>query len=133
MEETDAGLVVSGKVDLDTERGRDVWRSVKSNRVSFSFGLMVTDSVMRDDGVRELRAVDLYEISVTPTPANSDTRVLGWKSARTAAPWVDDEGQQFLRRIRDLEQMQRASLLDGAPARKAVWTAPIRVERFEVE
>jgi phage head maturation protease len=47
MEETDAGLVVSGKIDLETERGRDVWRSVKSNRVSFSFGFLVVDSALR--------------------------------------------------------------------------------------
>jgi hypothetical protein len=51
----------------------------------------------------------------------------------TGTPDVSAEGQQFLRRIRDLEQMQRAGLFDEVPARKAVLTAPVKVERFEVE
>src|SRR5512144_1463467 len=33
MVETSKGLEVSGKVDLDTERGRELWRSLKKNRI----------------------------------------------------------------------------------------------------
>jgi hypothetical protein len=40
------------------------------------FGFMATDSIKRADGVRELREVDVFEISIVPAPANPDTRFL---------------------------------------------------------
>src|SRR5215207_859927 len=42
MAETEEGLEVAGRIDLDTEQGRDVWRSVKANRIGFSFGYLAT-------------------------------------------------------------------------------------------
>jgi RNA polymerase sigma factor (sigma-70 family) len=71
-----------------------------------------------------------------PTPANSDTRMLGWKSAAAA----DDEAQSLLRIFRDLERRQRAGEFDdpvgseaATPARKSVPIGPIEVARFPVE
>jgi hypothetical protein len=80
MVESSAGLKVRGKVDLDTERGRTVWRLVKANTVGFSFGYMPTKSRKRSDGGRELLELDIFEISITPSPMNNRTRVLSTKS-----------------------------------------------------
>jgi hypothetical protein len=47
---------------------------------ALSFGYMVTDSFKRPDGIEELREIDLFEVSLTPAPANPDTRILSFKS-----------------------------------------------------
>jgi HK97 family phage prohead protease len=73
------GLVVGGRVDLDTDRGQQVWRLLKSNTIGFSFGFVMNQSHTRSDGVREISSVDLYEITATFRPTNDRTRVLSTK------------------------------------------------------
>lgn len=81
MRETDAGLYVEGKVDIhDSDIARDAWRSMKNGAMSLSIGYLVTRQHKRDDGIRELRGIDLFEISIVPHPANADTKILGTKS-----------------------------------------------------
>ncbi|HEX6116948.1 MAG TPA: HK97 family phage prohead protease [Solirubrobacterales bacterium] len=63
-----------------TQLAREAWRSVKKNRVGLSFGYLVTDDLDRSDGVKELLAIDLFEITLTGVPANADARVLSTKS-----------------------------------------------------
>jgi uncharacterized protein len=83
LKETDEGLLVEGQLHLEeSERAREIWRSVKSGAISLSFGYLVKSEHTRDDGIRELTQLDLYEISLTPAPANSDTRVLSTKSVK---------------------------------------------------
>jgi HK97 family phage prohead protease len=72
-------VVASGKVDLDTDRGRQVWRLMKSGSIGFSFGYITTAS-KRADGGRTITALDVFEISATPAPMNADTRVLSTKA-----------------------------------------------------
>ena len=55
---------------------------MKSDSIGVSFGYLITDKEDADDGVRLLKGVDLFEISLTAVPMNSDTRILSWKSAR---------------------------------------------------
>jgi HK97 family phage prohead protease len=76
-----AGLYVKGKLDLDhSEVARHAWRSMKDNRVGLSFGYMTVKS-QRRDGINHLLELDLYEISIVPSPANPQTRILEMKSA----------------------------------------------------
>jgi HK97 family phage prohead protease len=85
MIESDEGLHVEGKLDLEgSEVARQAWRSMKNGTISLSFGFLVTDARKRDDGVRELLGIDLFEVSLTPAPANPQTRVTSMKSARGA-------------------------------------------------
>ena len=60
-------------------------------RLPLSFGYVVQDSEVRADGVKELRKIDLFEVTPTPKPANADTRVLAYKSAErddtAGLPW----------------------------------------------
>lgn len=80
MWESDAGLEVSGRVDLDDELGRKVWKSLKRGRIAFSFGFLTVKSRERPDGVKELLELDIFEVSVTASPMNNMTRVLSTKS-----------------------------------------------------
>jgi hypothetical protein len=50
----------------------------------------VVNDRKREDGVRELLEHDLFEVSLTPSPANRDTRVLSMKGAHRE----DDDGAE---------------------------------------
>jgi HK97 family phage prohead protease len=86
----DGEVHADGWVDRDTPRGKQVWRLIKSGVVGFSYGYLVLDSVKRADGARELRKVDIFEISVTATPMNGGTRVTDWKSTEQPEPEVPE-------------------------------------------
>ena len=78
------GLYVEGKLDLDDiEVARGAWRSMKDNRVALSFGYMTVKSQSRD-GLNELFELDLYEISIAPSPINPQTRILEMKATAFA-------------------------------------------------
>jgi HK97 family phage prohead protease len=84
MREVEAGLYVEGTLDiLDSDVARQAWRSVKRNRIGLSFGFVVTSHRDLRGGVKELTGVDVFEVSLTPSPANSDTRILETKSLRS--------------------------------------------------
>ena len=94
MNELPEGLFVRGKLDLNNEVARDVWPRMKDNAVSLSFGYLVTDKARRPDGIRELREIDLFEVSIVPAPANADTRILSVKAERPKEePSPDDEAE----------------------------------------
>ena len=75
----DGEVVVQGQVDLDSEVGKQAWRSFKSRTIGFSFGYLALSSSKREGGGRHLTEVDVFEITATPTPMNNDTRVLSTK------------------------------------------------------
>ena len=75
MIETEEGLFVEADLDIhDSDLARQAWHSVKRNRISLSFGYIVTEDRDGADGVKELVEIDLFEMSLTPSPANADTR-----------------------------------------------------------
>ena len=83
MAELDEGLYVEGMLDLDgSEIAREAWRSMKANRLGLSFGYLVTKSQKASDGVLDLTEIDVFEITITPSPVQGDTRILSTKSVR---------------------------------------------------
>ena len=101
MEETALGLVVGGQVDLESPRGRDAWRAIKSGAFGFSIGFLIQDSRSRGKGKgRILTAVDLFEVSLTATPVVFESRVLTTKA-------IDEETNEA-----DLDSMTDAELKD---------------------
>lgn len=113
MEETDEGLQVAGKIDLDgSAKGREAWRSIKAGAMSLSFGYMVLKERKATDGVNDLHEIDLFEVSVVPSPANADTRFLELKSVPEMEPGeILEELAQLRKRIDELESAQ-----DDTPA-----------------
>jgi HK97 family phage prohead protease len=96
MRETDQGLYVEGRVHLDSDTGREAWRSMKAGTMSLSFGYLVDKSRKASEGVTELLSIDLFEVSIVPVPANADTKILETKSAdelREMAAQVEREEQ----------------------------------------
>jgi HK97 family phage prohead protease len=105
-------VVVSGWIDQSTERGKEAWRLVKSGVLGFSFGYLVLDAVKRNDGVREIRALDVFEVSCTATPMNGTTRVLSWKSRDAARARREDP--DYVPTHTELLAHEAALGLDGA-------------------
>lgn len=73
-------VIASGFVDQETDRGKHAWRLVKSGVIGFSYGFLILEAEPRAKGGLHIKAIDVFEITMTPAPANSDTRVLAYKS-----------------------------------------------------
>lgn len=78
MRETDKGLQVTGSIDLDVRRGYEAYSLLSKKMISgLSVGGYVKeeDVVYTDDNKEEFINFNLYEISVTPSPAIEEARV----------------------------------------------------------
>lgn len=96
-EQDDTGLKIDGKLVLDTQRGREAYALLKAGALDgLSFGFIVTDREYRDDGVRLVKSVDLWESSLVTFGANSLARVTEVRSQSSEIKTIRDfEG--FLR------------------------------------
>jgi HK97 family phage prohead protease len=75
------GLWVKAALNMNTQRGRDAYSDLAFGAVTeFSIGYVPTKSKYDDNGIRELMAVDLYEVSPVLVGANSETRLLSVKN-----------------------------------------------------
>lgn len=84
--EDDHGWWIKGEFDLDSPKGAQVYRLVKSGRLrelSFAYDVLAGGLVKLDDGsdAYELRDLDVFEFSFVPVGANRDTSVVAVKSA----------------------------------------------------
>lgn len=84
--EDDHGWRVKGSFDLESPKGAQVWRLVKSGRLrelSFAYDELDGGIVKLEDGTDayELRDLDVFEFSFVPVGANRDTSVVAVKSA----------------------------------------------------
>lgn len=119
LREAKEGLYVKGELDLeDSDVAREAWRSMRNNAVSLSFGYLVTKSRDREDGIRELLGIDLFEISIVPVPANPETRILSLKGAS------ETTGVRDLDTVRDEEF--RGSRRDGTRSIAGVTSSAAR-------
>ena len=92
MSETGHGFEVSGRLDLEgSAMAKEAWRSMKANAVALSFGYMVTEGGEGKDGIYEIKEIDLFEISVTPSPMNPDTRFIDLKNVQKPPPEAKDK------------------------------------------
>ena len=138
LKETRDGLLAEARLDLDgSEVARSVWRLIKSDSIGVSFGYLATEEEDAGDGVRLLKAIDIYEISLTAVPMHGDTRVVSWKSARRGEEATRPELHAVLdgfftgrtqpaskRKRRTLKQME-----EEAAEAKAVEALKAEVER----
>lgn len=86
--EKSAGLHVQGVIDLSDERGRSAYSKVKRGwlrGMSIGYLPMPNGERLRPDGVRELSALRLFEVTLTPTPMNPAAQVTHVKSLADAA------------------------------------------------
>ena len=102
VKETRGGLLVRGRINLDTQRGREAVSLIKQGAIrGLSIGFVLQAAERRKDGGRRITKADLWEISLVAIPARTEARVAEIKSAR------------------DLEAVLRAAGLPRAAATKA--------------
>jgi len=83
--ETDEGLWVRGKLDLDTDYSRKAYSLLKGNRLrNWSYAYEIEDSKQADDGANELLELTLHEVGPTLVGSNRDTQTLVVKSNSNA-------------------------------------------------
>ena len=74
------GLQVAGKLTLETPRGAEAYALIKDGALALSIGFQVIDQDQdRDSGVRTLREIDLWEVSIVSMPANPAAQITGVK------------------------------------------------------
>jgi HK97 family phage prohead protease len=80
--EDDFGLRVKGRLALNTQRGREAYELMKMNAIdSMSIGYTtVKDEYDPKAGVRYLKEIKLYEISLVTFPANEQATITRVKS-----------------------------------------------------
>jgi phage head maturation protease len=136
MRETAEGLEVSGHLDINTsDTAREAWRSMKNNAMSLSFGYVTTRQRKRRDGITELHELDLFEISIVPAPANSDTRVIAMKALDIVeladADALTDVSREWADLMTKVMDHTPAESLRQKSERIARELAPVTVASFE--
>lgn len=118
MAEDNIGLKVSGQLALKTSRGGEAYELLKMKAISgLSIGFVTReDSYDRVTGIRTLKKVDLWEVSLVTFPANDAARVQGVKSIegietlRDAERYLRESGMSraeavaFIARVKNLGQ-----------------------------
>lgn len=87
MAEDERGLVVRGRLALDTTRGKEAHSLLKMGALNgLSIGFMTKNSTYdRPNDLRTITEIDLWEVSLVTFPANGAARVTGVKSDDFAA------------------------------------------------
>lgn len=113
MEEQPIGLHVRGQLLVDdVQRAKEARALMKAKAVNgLSIGFVTReDSFDRVTGVRTLKKVDLWEVSVVTFPANPAAQISSVKSAIDALETMRD-AEAFLRDVGRLSNAQAAALI----------------------
>ncbi len=113
MEERAIGLWCKGHLLVDdVQRAKEARALVKAKAVNgLSIGFVTReDSYDRVTGVRTLKKVDLWEVSIVTFPANPSAQISSVKSAIDAIETVRD-AEAFLRDVGRLSNAQAAALI----------------------
>lgn len=115
MREDERGLYVEGRLALGTEKGREAYELMKMGwKAGLSIGFMPVETEKADDGVREVRDVDLWETSIVTFPANAASMV---EQVRAKIENGDEPTKRDIERLltRDagLSRSKAAALLAG--------------------
>ena len=82
--EDSRGLRLKGQLTLETRRGAEARALAKDGALALSIGYRTRDASY-EDGVRILKDVQLFEVSIVSMPMNPEARIVAVKSAAQAA------------------------------------------------
>lgn len=101
------GLYVEGQINLEVQKGREAYALAKQGVMQdFSIGYTVEDYDMKN-GVRELKQLELWEISMVGEPMNTEARILSVKNNQPKQFKLKDV--KAMTSKRDLEKLLRES------------------------
>ena len=127
MGEDDHGWWVKGEFDLESPKGKQVYRLVKGrrlNQLSFAYDVIDEAGVELEGGrkANELRKLNVYEFSFVPVGANQDTSVVAVKAivdGIKAGRVLSSKNETALREARDAIDSVLSSLGDGEDGKAA--------------
>lgn len=111
VHEDNIGLHVEGKLALKTARGAEAYELLKMGAISgLSIGYVTReDTYDKVTGVRTLKKLDLWEVSLVTFPANDSARVATVKSIESISSLADAEA--FLRDAGGLSRREAVAVL----------------------
>lgn len=129
MEEDSVGLKVSGQLALKTARGAEAYELMKMGALSgMSIGYQSRDdSYDRVTGVRTLKKLDLFELSLVTFPMNDASRVSAVKTIEEL-----DSLSEIERHLRDACGMSKSEALAMVSRIKSVISRSDSGEREKV-
>ncbi len=113
MEERPVGLWVKGQLLVDdVQKAKEAHALMKAKAVNgLSIGFVTReDSYDRVTGIRTLKKVDLWEVSVVTFPANPSAQISSVKSAIDAVQTLS-EAEDFLRDVGRLSKAQATAFI----------------------
>ncbi|UCF50262.1 MAG: HK97 family phage prohead protease [Thermoplasmatales archaeon] len=85
--ETDEGLLVSGDINLEVQAGKETYALAKQEVITdLSIGYIAREfefKKYKGEMVREIKKLDLYEVSLVTFPMNTNANILDIKSCNT--------------------------------------------------
>lgn len=114
FEEDGHGLKVTGRLNLDTQDGREAHALLKQGALSglsIGYRVMPGGAKIDRDGVRRLSALDLWEVSLVAFPSNRQSRVHGVKAIESRTDF-----ERFLREADFSKSAARKLAAGGWPA-----------------
>ncbi len=111
MREDNVGLYLEGKLALKTNRGAEAYELMKMGAITgLSIGFVTReDSYDKVSGIRTLKKLDLWEVSLVTFPANDAARISGVKSIETITTLA--EAEAYLRDAGGLSRREAVALV----------------------
>lgn len=112
------GLFLSAKIS-DTSMGRDIKVLLKDgvlNELSIGYDPIVFD--YDADGIRHLREIKLWEVSIVTWAMNPEAKVTGYKAMQEAAEALGEEISRDIKAGRKISSMRLKSLQDASKSMK---------------
>lgn len=139
--EDEEGLRIKARMPKENSMVKDMLPLLKMGALgNFSIGFNVIESDTTPDGVRTIKEIDLWEISIVTIPANPEARVLGVKQLKEKEKEketkdIDDKivdaiKAESISTKREFEQMLKDT---GLFTKKAVITLASRFKEFTAQ
>ncbi len=137
--EAEEGLRIKARMPKDNSMVKDMLPLLKMGALGdFSIGFNVLESDTSPDGVRTIKEVDLWEISIVTIPANPEAKITGIKKLEGEKEETKDMDDKIVDAIkaesistkREFEQMLKDT---GLFTKKAVITLASRFKEFTAQ
>jgi HK97 family phage prohead protease len=107
MKEDHRGLLITGKVNLDTERGKLIYGAMKEGKLAMSVGFVAHEWRM-DGDVKTFTQAEILEATLTPNPANPNAVILEVKRHQPAPSSLARENSRLRAKLALIEAKKGA-------------------------
>lgn len=119
MREDKNGLYVEGQLALKTRLGQEAFELMKMDALGgLSIGFVTKEEAFdHDTGIRQLKKVDLFEVSLVTFPANEDAKIASVKNALRCGEIPEMREVEGILREAGFSHSQAKAILAGGYAR----------------